>query len=87
MEEAEAKAGSLSSHTRKAADSPPPPTQLAVYMPAEIPVRVGPPLPKKSKDNQGASCPCNPMVDIFDPYYLGSSYSDDEFPDPLKRGG
>ena len=25
------------------------------------------------------------MVDIFDPDYLGLSYSDDEFPDPLKR--
>ena len=61
-------AGFLSLHKGKATESLLSPTQPAVYILShltEIPVRVVPPPPKKSKDNQGAPCPHNLMVDIF----------------------
>ena len=44
-------ADSLSLHKQKAVESSLPPTQLAIYMPAEIPMRVIPPPLIKSKDN------------------------------------
>ena len=54
-------------------------------MPAKIPARVAPPLPKNSKDDQGAPRPCNPMDDIFDPDCSDWSSCNDSEPDPLKR--
>ena len=77
--------GPQSLHKRKAAESLPSSSQPAIYMPAEIPVRVAPPPPKKSKDNQGAPCLCDPMVNIFDTDCLDWSSCDNSKPDPLKR--
>ena len=77
--------GNLSPHKRKVVEPPPSSTQPAVYMPSEIPVRVAPPPPKKSKDNQGAPHPRNPMDNIFDLDCLDWLSCDNSEPDPLKR--
>ena len=77
--------GPPSLHKRKVADSLLSSTQLAIYMPAEIPARVALPPPKKSKDNQGAPCPCDPMVDVFNLDCLHWLSCDNSKPNPLKR--
>ena len=69
---------------RQAAGHPPPPTLLAVYMPAEIPVEVDIPPPQKSKDSHGAHVLHDPMEDMFNWEYTSKS-STHNTPDPLKR--
>ena len=57
-------------HKHQVAGAPLPPTLLAVYMPADIPVEVDIPLPKKLKDNHGAHILYDPMEDMFNQHYM-----------------
>ena len=76
--------GSPLPHRCQVAGAPLPPTLPAVYMPADIPVEVDIPLPKKSKDDCGAHVFCDPMEDMFNWDYT-SELSTDDTPNSLKR--
>ena len=58
--------------------------QQYMYMPAEIPVEVDIPPPKKSKEGRGAHVLHDPMEDIFHREYT-SKLSTNTTPNPLKR--
>ena len=62
----------------------PPPTLLAVYMPADVPAEVAIPPPQKSTDGCGAHIIHDLMEDRFNREDTSES-STNETPDPLKR--
>ena len=70
--------------TQMVAGAPLPPILPAVYIPADIPVEVDIPPPKRSKDNCGAHVLRDPMEDMFNQHYTSESSTDD-MPGPLKR--
>ena len=61
--------GSPLPHKCQVVGAPAPLILLAVYMPADIPVEVDIPLPKRLKDNHGAHILHDPMEDMFNWHY------------------